>query len=218
MQGRKEKMKIKLNKIVLLLCFSIFLSACNTKQYEIELVSTQPDESHGESYAISDEVEGAVMEALSDSLYFVHICGAVINPGVYEVTSGSRIFEVLNLAGGFTDDAATDAVNLAMMVIDGSKIQIPTVEEMMAEPPDATWVSGEQQAETGNTKVQTDLVNINTAPLESLMTLPGIGKAKAESIIRYREEKGRFNVIEDIMKISGIKDAVFGKIKDKICV
>ena len=218
-------MNKKFNIIILLLCLSFFLSACKTKQYETMLlingndaVCTESDVSNADA-GMSNETE----EELKSS-YFVHICGAVLNPGVYEVSSESRVFEVLNLAGGFTDEAATDAVNLAMLVIDGSKIQIPTLEEVTAmsgasNGQDKTdWGSKGSGNPVNGSEALTNLVNINTASLETLMTLPGIGKVKAESIILYREEKGRFTVIEDIMKITGIKDAVFGKIKDRICV
>jgi len=218
-------MNKKFNIIILLLCLSFFLSACKTKQYETMLLingndaaCTESDVSNADA-GMSNETE----EELKSS-YFVHICGAVLNPGVYEVSSESRVFEVLNLAGGFTDEAATDAVNLAMLVIDGSKIQIPTLEEVTAmsgasNGQDKTdWGSKGSGNPVNGSEALTNLVNINTASLETLMTLPGIGKVKAESIILYREEKGRFTVIEDIMKITGIKDAVFGKIKDRICV
>ena len=237
--GRKgKKMDKKLHMILLLFCVGISLSACKTKQYELELLS-----------AVSDTLDEETDEAISafpivvteepNRYYFVHICGAVVSPGVYEVASESRIFEVLHLAGGFTDDAAVDAVNLAMPVTDGSKIVIPTYEEIAAlkvsdqqvsdwqasdwqvsDQPFSAWISSEAagKANEDTASELTGLVNINTASLDSLMTLPGIGKSKAESIISYREEKGKFAVIEDIMKITGIKDAVFSKIKDRICV
>ncbi|MCL2051296.1 MAG: helix-hairpin-helix domain-containing protein [Lachnospiraceae bacterium] len=220
-------MNIKLNIILLLFCCAICLSACNASKYEIDLLSGQ-DISDEEQDGLAEPAL-AIPEAEPDLSCFVHICGAVVNPGVYEIASGSRIFEVLSLAGGFTDDAAADAVNLAMEAIDGSKIQIPTKEEM-AEKMAAFeadfhdlqanfWISEKDgYLEAGASPSLTDLVNINTAPYDILMTLPGIGKAKAESIISYREEKGKFAVIEDIMKITGIKDAVFSRIKDKICV
>jgi len=222
-------MNKKLNIIILLLCFSFFLSACKTKQYETMLLITETDAAFTESDVSNADAgmsESTVIKTEEElkSSYFVHICGAVRYPGVYEVASESRVFEVLNLAGGFTDEAATDAVNLAMLVIDGSKIQIPTLEEVTAmseasNGQDKTdWVSKGSDSASNVNEQLTILVNINTASLETLMTLPGIGKVKAESIIIYREEKGRFTVIEDIMKITGIKDAVFGKIRDKICV
>ncbi|MCL2253145.1 MAG: helix-hairpin-helix domain-containing protein [Lachnospiraceae bacterium] len=202
-------MNKKLNIIIILICFGVYLSACG-KQYDIELIA---DDSVSDVLAVSDVQETQIQAEENFSL--IHICGAVMEPGVYEVPSDSRIFEVLNLAGGFTDDAATDAVNLAMKVIDGSKIWIPTLAEADEQRQERSWGSEETDTTVSET---TRLVNINTAGLDVLMTLPGIGKAKAESIIEYREEKGKFTKVEDIMKITGIKDGVFNKIKDMICI
>jgi competence protein ComEA len=229
--GGKEKMNKKLNIIVLLFCFGIYLSACGGKQYEIELLAPDTDASASD---LKTDLPGTIIpsedgenqtpseDALSESSSsFVHICGAVMNPGVYEVAADSRIFEVLKMAGGFTAEAATDAVNLAMTVVDGSKIQIPTIDEVAAlTEAESAWVSHNENgtASVNSSDTPTGLVNINTAGMDALMTLPGIGKAKAESIITYREENGKFNVIEDIMKITGIKEGAFSKIKDKICV
>ena len=106
------------------------------------------------------------------------------------------------MAGGMTADAAADAVNLARVAADGEQIYIPTSEEVQTQG----TVPGAQSAAGGQ-----DKVNINTASAEELMTLSGIGEAKAESIIRYREENGGFETPEDLMKISGIKEGVFEK-------
>ena len=117
---------------------------------------------------------------------------------------GSRVYELLALAGGATADGVPDAVNLADVLADGERIVIPTEKEvyLIKEP---------NGAETG-------LINLNTATLQQLMTLPGIGEAKAADIIRYRESNGAFKDISDIMKISGIKDALFQKIQSLITV
>lgn len=219
-------MNIKLHTVILLFCFGISLSSCSSKQYEVELLSSVHDASFAEldqSMNELSESSAALTEDEPKQVFYVHICGAVVNPGVYEVDSKSRIFEVLQLAGGFTPDAATDAVNLAMAVMDGSKIQIPTVLELETaiEASGQDWIfsaDGAKAKHGSQPSELTGLVNINTADIDSLMALPGIGKAKAESIISYREEKGKFNTIEDIMNITGIKDAVFSKIKDRICV
>jgi competence protein ComEA len=211
--------------IIALLCFCLNLAACGRgKQYEIELLSPDLAESPAIEANLPEAPAIAVAEGQDSpesAFYFVYICGAVLKPGVYEVAAGSRIFEVLELAGGFSDDASTDAVNLAMTAIDGSKIRIPTVEEALAN--DSEWVTldggGTDSVNIGSgSTAETGLVNINTASLAQLMTLPGIGEAKAESIIAYREEQGRFASIEDIMKITGIKEGVFNRIKDKITV
>lgn len=144
-------------------------------------------------------------ETLADRKIYVHICGEVKKPGVYEVAEGSRVYELLALAGGATEAGVPDAMNLADILTDGERIVIPTESEAAA------------LLEEDMEKKQT-LVNLNTASLQQLMTLPGIGEAKAADIIQYRETNGNFNEITDIMKISGIKEALFEKIKSLITV
>lgn len=140
-----------------------------------------------------------------DRRIYVHICGEVLAPGVYEMPEGSRVYELLSIAGGATDKGAPDTVNLAGVLKDGERVVIPSEEE-------AASMAEHAGAE------DTGLVNINTASAEQLMTLPGIGESKARDIIQYREESGGFQTIEDIMKISGIKEAVFRKIQSLITV
>jgi competence protein ComEA len=150
---------------------------------------------------------GTAGDAENDTV-FVYICGAVTNPGVYEMDSGSRICDVLDQAGGFSEDASTTYLNLAEFVSDGQKVYVPTQEELTVE-----LFAEEDAAEAGSGKI-----NINTASKEVLVTLPGIGESKADSIIAYRTEHGGFSSIEEIMEIPGIKEAVFSKIKELITV
>lgn len=136
----------------------------------------------------------------------VFVCGAVANPGVYYVTPGSRIHESVELAGGLLPDANKDYVNQAETVSDGQQVYIPYEGETVP-------------VKTGDsTDGDSGPVNINTADIEKLMTLPGIGASRAEDIIAYREEHGGFSSCEDIMNVSGIKEAAYSRIKDKICV
>lgn len=147
---------------------------------------------------------------------YVYICGEVINPGVYELSGDSRIYEAVDAAGGFTENAARESINLASKVSDGMQITIYNKEEAASLPAGGTSAgknSGQDQMSGSSS-----LVNLNTATKEELMTLKGIGESKAEDIIRYREKSGGFKKIEDIMKISGIKEAGFQKIKDSITV
>ena len=146
--------------------------------------------------------------------FYVHICGEVVSPGVYELKEGSRVFQAIEKAGGVTDQAAAEYLNMAEQVKDGMKIVVPGKEEV-----EAAKARGEisLQAEA-SLNVQKIKVNLNTATKEELMTLRGVGEAKAADIIKYRESHGGFQKIEDIMKISGIKDAAFQKIKDDITV
>ena len=145
----------------------------------------------------------------------VHICGEVQTPGVYELTADSRICDVLLLAGGFTADADTEAVNMAAGIEDGMQIVIPTETDRTQE---MTENSSDRTGEKAAGKTESQLVNINTADKETLMSLPGIGAGKAEAVIAYREAGGVFKDIKDIMLVDGIKEGVYARIKDKICV
>ena len=156
---------------------------------------------------ISDivETDNTQTESAGAKRLTVYVCGAVQHPGVYELAEGSRVYEALALAGGVTDDASPTAVNQAQLLTDGEMIEILTVDEAM-------------ERETAQETESDGRVNINTADAEELKTLPGIGEAKADSIIAYREKNGAFAVIEDIKNIEGIKDGVFAKLEDHIKV
>ena len=155
--------------------------------------------------------------------FYVHICGEVVNPGVYEMEPGSRIFQVVEAAGGFTAQAASDYLNMAQETADGMKITVPSgeeIESLEALEPGSLGIEIPGGREPGilDQPGASQKINLNTATKEELMTLKGIGEAKAADIIRYREEQGPFRTIEEVMNISGIKEAAFGKIKDDITV
>lgn len=158
---------------------------------------------------------------------YVYVCGAVKNPGVYPVTADMRVFEAVELAGGFSDDADKQWLNLALPVSDGQRIYVYSCGETslmeqteeIALTADSGSVNDDfrTDADSGEPGCQ-EKINLNTAGREELMTLPGIGEAKADAIIQYRTEYGGFERIEEIQNISGIKSAVFSKIKDYITV
>ena len=133
-----------------------------------------------------------------------HIKGEVLNPGYYELEYGCRVKDAILAAGGETENADTDAVNLAEKLTDGQELVIPPVKT--------------QTAETEQVKSDNGKININTADKNELTSLYGIGNALAEQIISYRETNGKFKNISDLKKISGIGTAKFDKIKDKITV
>ena len=143
----------------------------------------------------------------SNTDIYVHICGAVINPGVYKVPAGTRVYQALELAGGSSDDAYLSGINLADKLADGQKVYIPSEGE-----------NAEGIISTDSGDVQSVMININTASEAELMTLPGIGQSRAKDIINYRVKNGLFESIDDIMKVIGIKEAAFEKIKDLIKV
>ena len=171
----------------------------------------------------ADYIESGVFETESESfleetlqndtdmgakMYYVYVCGAVKNPGVYQMPEGSRIYDLFVAAGGLTKNAATDYWNQAQLLEDGEMFYVPTLEEAAKQKVNAISKEGTSSGK----------ININTASKEELMMLSGIGSSKALAIISYRQEHGGFSCIEDIMKVDGIKDAVFQKIKDEIVV
>ena len=154
-------------------------------------------------------------EELHESTIYVHICGAVVNPDVYQVKTGTRLVELIDYAGGLIPEAADDYINQAISVEDGQRIYIPTKNELNELSVDQ-YVIGDNQKQSD---IEIDKkVNINTADETRLMSLPGIGQAKAKSIIEYRNKNGSFKAIEDIVNISGIKEGLFTQIKDLLTV
>lgn len=173
---------------------------------------------------------------------FVDIKGAVISPGVYEIESNKKVIDVVQLAGGFLENADTSMVNLAKKVTNEMVIIIYTVEEVknaIAKESIAKLVdnqcicpkvnndaclrqnnnsSNEQNNSSNNTSDEDVVVNINTATVEELLTLSGIGESKAKAIIEYRTEHGDFRRVEDIMEVSGIGESLYEKIKEYITV
>lgn len=155
---------------------------------------------------------------LSEPEVYVYVCGAVQSPGVYILQGVPRICDAIEAAGGFCENAAQDYWNMAEKLADGQMIYIPTEEEAR----ERNWDVLEQKASSENATDEADnssgKVNLNTASKEQLMTIPGIGESKADSIISYREKNGAFSNIEEVMNISGIKDGLFEKMKEYITV
>ncbi|WP_294784162.1 helix-hairpin-helix domain-containing protein [uncultured Eubacterium sp.] len=186
------------------------LPGCGTKPEEILLaeasvqqeVSSQKQDS-AQELPVTEQQEELVQ---ADTIY-VYVCGAVCNPGVYELPEDSRAYEAVTQAGGMAEDAAGTAVNLAEVLTDGQKLQIPFQGE----------ISETQLSDSGVETTDTH-VNINTASLEELMTLKGIGQTRAEQILEYREKHGSFASPEAIMNVDGIKQGTYDKIKDNIRV
>lgn len=151
----------------------------------------------------------------------VHVCGAVKQPGVYELRAGSRVYEAVQAAGGFDKEADRDYVNQAQELADGVKLVIPTLEEaekIRDREPAADVMSFAETESAGQDKGKNAKVNINTASEAQLCDIPGIGATRAAAITAYRESHGGFQKPEDIMKVNGIKEGMYEKIKDSICV
>lgn len=177
-----------------------------------------PAGTDGDAPAVAGEASGngagaPALQTESEALICVHVCGAVNAPGVYEMAEGSRVCDAVALAGGFAEDADSTWINQAGYVQDGQQLYVYTAEETQGLSRDAP-----PHGEAAVQDTADGLVNLNTAGREELMTLPGIGEAKADAIIAWRTEHGAFGAIEEIQQISGIKEAVFSKIKDRITV
>ena len=149
------------------------------------------------------------------SAIWVDVSGAVKNPGVYKLENDARIFQAIEAAGGFSEDADLQWLNQAAEISDGEKIFVYTKEETQTLKEQG--ISSEQEKENAE-KAEEAKININQASLEELQEIPGIGEARAQAIIAYREETGGFGSIEDIQQVSGIKGKTFEKIEPYITV
>lgn len=152
---------------------------------------------------------------------YVHVCGQVADPGVYELPQGSRVYQALEAAGGMTEQAAEQFLNQALALEDGQQVYVPSREEAktaaaQGSAPGQTAAAGGVATGPGGQDAGDGKVNLNTATKEELMTLSGIGEVRAEAILNYREANGGFQSIEELKEIEGIKEGVFGKIEDQI--
>lgn len=196
-----------MKKIFLLIFLGFLLTACKDKgDIKFEKADIETLEESSEALAEESLSESTAVEEYID----VFVSGCVNNPDVYTLKKGSIINEAVKMAGGFSEGACKDYVNLAKKLEGGEHIVIPSVDEVES-------ASFQMPVDETKDSHGVALVNINTATKEELMGLPGIGERKADSIIEYRKSKS-FSSPEDIMNISGIKEAAFNKIKDKICI
>ena len=185
---------------------------------------------HTSDVDIDNGSEAVSDKEMQQAMIYVDVCGAVANPGVFQLAAGSRVFQAIEAAGGYLPEAALTCVNRAGVLTDGQQLYILTQEEMERQGLDPAEMSGASDGQmngsagtgqnTGmNAQVQQDnRININTADEAQLITLTGIGATRAQAIIAYREENGPFAAIEDIMNVQGIKEGTFAKIKDEIVV
>lgn len=182
-----------------------------------------------ESTKKEDKEKDSKKEEITEIM--IDIKGEVINQGIYKLKSGSRVIDAINMAGGLTNNANTSVLNLSKKLIDEMVIIVYSnyeVENFEKTKEEETKVL--ESCKTGYDNIENDAciepnttieqttskISINNASLEELMTLSGIGEAKAKSIIEYREQNGGFNSIEDIKNVTGIGDALFDQIKENI--
>ncbi len=199
LRGLYNKYKPKINKyalpVVIVIALIVFWATGNKTEIEAQAsteLATSTDES---TEYVTNFAE-----------IYVDISGEIVHPGVYKVSEGDRVFQVIEMAGGLTLDADTTNINQAETVYDGEKIIVPKVGE------ETEYVS------SSSSGLENGKVNINKADLAALETLPGIGISKAQKIIDYRNTNGKFKKTSDIKNVSGIGDATFESLKDLICV
>ena len=213
MKNKYGLMKVLIVLLVFVVAGVIY--SCSVKKSEADVQDSEiffETESSSEENASETEMQTHVE---MNAKICVHVCGAVAQPGVYYLDEGSRVHMAVELAGGLLENAADEYVNMAREISDGIQIYIPTREEAdtgtIPEGIDEEMPEEQLSADDGK-------VNINTASLSELSTLPGIGESKADAIIAYRENVSEFSQAEDIMNVAGIKESSYEKIKDHIKV
>lgn len=197
-------------KVLLVYIFMVgLLCGCSREEELYPLGHTEQTRQEADEEEAVKEVKEAGDDSsvssasVSKSVIYVHVCGAVAMPGVVEIPAGSRAQAAIDAAGGFSESADTAYVNLAAPIEDGEQLFIPTKEEAEA-------------LRKNQAAVQNGIVNLNTADVRLLCTLPGIGESRAGDIVAYRLEHGGFTDTKEIMQVPGIKESTYEKIKDLI--
>ncbi|MDR2722041.1 MAG: helix-hairpin-helix domain-containing protein [Coriobacteriaceae bacterium] len=216
MSNVKNPVLLGMGVLVLVVVFFLFQNVSDLLHTETFALLGQSSESN---FAIdtalqTDEESSNTEEA---NTFFIHIGGAVQNPGMYELEEGARVQAAVEAAGGFSAEASPHTVNLARKLVDGEQIIIPTQAEAEAYQ-DATPFGGAQGTQQGSQEASSGKVNINTATMGDLVTLPGIGEATAKKILADREANGSFKTVEEIMRVSGIGEKKFANLLPYITV
>ncbi|MCR1951848.1 helix-hairpin-helix domain-containing protein [Clostridium sp. DSM 100503] len=225
MDKKMEKLLTKRNIVLIILVFICILTSFilygrnKSKVFKDEYMKNifVDEESHAEDSAEVSaepikEVNGENKSPQSTKMIVVEIKGEVVNPDVYEISEGSIIRDLITKAGGLTNDANIEKINRADKLRDNQLIVIPNKNNLSnANVNDNTNINNGSTSENG-------VININTATLEELQKINGVGEVKAKSIIEYREKNGGFKSIDEMKNIEGIGDKTFEKMKDKITI
>lgn len=212
--NKKERIILIIMTIFILLFIGGYIINKANKAVYTEL---ETDSNEFGSNIIENETNDEKME-LEDKEIIIHVTGAVKKQGIVKIKQGSRISDVINVAGGIDDRADLSKINLAYIVQDGQKIYVPSIDdkedtETILEEAGVNVIK--DGTDSNNKK---DKININNASQTELETLSGVGPSTALKIINYRNENGKFKKIDDIKNVPGIGEAKFENIKEDICV
>lgn len=213
MQKLKKEQKIKIAITLFVIIIAIFYYIYSQNQKEILFEESKQE----------NEVQEKTEETENKKI-IVHVSGAVKNEGIVELEEGARVANAIEKAGGVRDDAYTKDINYALKLEDGMKIYVPTIEEAKQEKEEVNINSESSNyiISSNNTKTNENSngqkVNINNADESELDELPGVGPSTAQKIIQYRKENGEFKSIDELKNVSGIGEAKFNSLKDKITV
>lgn len=196
------KSKIVVGVIIALMLLTVVMYVVKSNDNNMEEIEAKNEE-------ILEEVK-------EKNQIIVHVTGQVKNSGVVSLEEGARVVDAIYSAGGETVDADLNKLNLAYILNDGDKIYVPKKEDTQTEY--ITSGAGENVSSSNAQSSDSKIININTATVDELSTLSGIGKAIAERIVAYRMQNGKFENIEDIKNVTGIGDSKFNNIKDSITV
>lgn len=204
--------KILVIVIVLIVCICSFIFYKNEDEKfseydQIILEETFENKENTENIVELDEVEKEIIK--------IYITGEVNNPGVKELEMGSRIEDAINIAGGLTPAANISKANLAYQLEDGQKIYIPNINENIEE---YITKENEEGIVEESKSTTSGRININNADINELCELPGVGESLATRIVTYREENGKFKMIEDLKNVSGIGEKKFESLKEYVVV
>ena len=196
--------------IIFVIGYYLYTTTSNESYEELDIISEEQDNQNKEN-----------VEKEQEEMIVVHIAGEVKKPGIVKTKEGARIADIIEEAGGLTENANITNINLAYIIEDGQKITIPSKNQKV-EAKQEEYIQTENEQgiinEEQGISNKNQVLNINKATKEELQTLQGIGESTADKIITYRKENGNFKQIEDIKNVPGIGDAKYENIKDKISV
>ena len=227
MDRDRLKILVVFVSIFLVLCGYFYFTQRTQTINRVARLQTQSQSSSAAAIQNNPELISMqnMIEDLKAAKLTVHVAGAVNNPGVYNLPAMSRVVDAVEQAGGATESANLDEINLADYIKDGQKIEVPSLGKSNNGAANYNFSDNllnlntqKNSSESNQTKDKNELVNINTANASELQSLPGIGATIANSIIKYREENGNFQTIDELKNVSRIGDKTFDKLKDLVTV